>query len=208
MNKQAILAQFESQDMKFGDVKKLAKTIKVNHDLAFELWATKEYMIRMLSTLIFDKKQLSGDDIESLAADMYTHTDDERNRLSEWLLANQLMKSKKLTNEIENWKHHDLSVLRRLYWYYQARLRWTGKIHPNSSELLDVLEKDMTDESEDVQWAMNFLAGQIGVYQPEFRDRCIALGEKLGLYKDEVVSKGCTPSYLPEFIRIEVEKRS
>jgi hypothetical protein len=35
MNKQAILALFESQDMKFGDVKKIAKTIKVNHDLAY-----------------------------------------------------------------------------------------------------------------------------------------------------------------------------
>lgn len=27
------------------------------------------------------------------------------------------------------------------------------------------------------------------------------------LYKDDPVAKNCTPSYLPEFIRVEVAKR-
>jgi hypothetical protein len=54
---------------------------------------------------------------------------------------------------------------------------------------------------------MNFCAGQIGVHEPKFRSRCIKLGKTLGLYKDEHVAKNCTPSYLPEFIRIEVAKR-
>ena len=37
---------------------------------------------------------------------------------------------------------------------------------------------------------------------------CIKNGKKLWLYKDEVVPRNCTPSYLPNFIRIEVAKRS
>ena len=53
---------------------------------------------------------------------------------------------------------------------------------------------------------MNFTAGQIGVHVSELRSRCIAVGEKTGLYKDEMVSKGCTPNYLPDFISIEVGK--
>lgn len=54
---------------------------------------------------------------------------------------------------------------------------------------------------------MNFCAGWIGIYEPELRERCILLGERLGLYRGEAVSKGCTPSYLPDFIEIEVRKR-
>jgi hypothetical protein len=50
-------------------------------------------------------------------------------------------------------------------------------------------------------------SGSIGVHEPRFRSRCIKLGEALGLYKDEHVAKNCTPSYLPDFIRIEVAKR-
>ncbi|RYE49661.1 MAG: hypothetical protein EOP48_20745 [Sphingobacteriales bacterium] len=54
---------------------------------------------------------------------------------------------------------------------------------------------------------VNFTAGWIGVYDKQYRKRCIAIGENTGLYKDKMVSKGCTPEYLPEFIRIESEKR-
>jgi len=55
---------------------------------------------------------------------------------------------------------------------------------------------------------MNFLAGWIGVYDKKNRIRCVALGEKTGLYKGKMVSKGCTPDYLPEFITIESNKRN
>jgi hypothetical protein len=54
---------------------------------------------------------------------------------------------------------------------------------------------------------MNFTAAQIGIFQPEYRSRCIALGERTGLYKDDIVAKGCTPNYLPELISIQVSKR-
>jgi hypothetical protein len=53
---------------------------------------------------------------------------------------------------------------------------------------------------------MNFTAAWIGIHESDQRSRCITLGEQLGLYKDEKAVKGCTPNYLPEFIRIESEK--
>ena len=109
---------------------------------------------------------------------------------------------------METWEHHSSPMLRRLFWYYQARLRWTGKTPPdNTPDLLVSLEKDLANAEPEVQWAMNFCAGQIGVFEPKLRPRCIKLGKTLGLYKDERVPKNCTPSYLPEFIRIEVAKR-
>ena len=65
----------------------------------------------------------------------------------------------------------------------------------------------METEQPEVQWAMNFTAGWIGVYEKKYRKRCIELGEKTKLYKGQMVSKGCTPDYLPEFITIESNKR-
>jgi len=80
-------------------------------------------------------------------------------------------------------------------------------VPPNNTEnLLASIEKNIATEEPEVQWAMNFTAGQIGIFDTTYRKRCIALGEKNGLYKDEPVSKGCTPNYLPEFIRIQVGK--
>ena len=147
-------------------------------------------------------------DIKKIASDMRSHSDEECAQLADWFLANQLMKDRNLTSRIESWQDNDSPVLRRLFWYHQARLRWTGKTPlGNSGALVSALENELASESPLVQWAMNFCAGQIGIHEPEYRSRCIALGEKLGLYRDDTVPKNCTPSYLPEFIRIEVEKR-
>ncbi|MNL84509.1 hypothetical protein D3C87_2124950 [compost metagenome] len=53
---------------------------------------------------------------------------------------------------------------------------------------------------------MNFTAAQIGIFEEQYRSRCIALGERTGLYKDEMVAKNCTPNYLPQLIAIQVSK--
>ena len=95
------------------------------------------------------------------------------------------------------------------FWYYQARLRWLGQTPPpNTEELLSAIEKQIKNEEPEVQWAMNFTAGWIGVFDKKYRTRCIEVGKKTGLYKGEMVSKGCTPNYLPEFIAVESNKRN
>ncbi|MFY0663937.1 MAG: DNA alkylation repair protein [Natronospirillum sp.] len=198
----------EISDAKLGDIKRCAKEIKIDHELALELWVTGAYFPRLLAVLILDKKRLTQDVIDELAADILQHDDVKGSQLADWLMANQLAKDKKLVSLMETWESNPSPILRRLFWYHQARLRWTGRTPPgNTQHLMDALEKGLADAEPVVQWAMNFCAGQIGVHEPEFRPRCIKLGKTLGLYKDEHVSKNCVPSYLPEFIRIEVSKR-
>jgi 3-methyladenine DNA glycosylase AlkD len=203
-----LVAEITKGNVKLGDLKTQAKEIKKDHALALELWSTGQHYPRLLATLIFDPKLLAANVLDELAAEMLRHDAEERCQLADWLLANQLAKDKKLVALIATWEKNSSPILRRLFWYHQARLRWVGQAPPgNSAELLDSLESDMADAEPEVQWAMNFCAGQIGVHEAKFRSRCIKLGKALGLYKDEHVAKNCTPSYLPEFIRIEVAKR-
>jgi 3-methyladenine DNA glycosylase AlkD len=203
-----LVAEITNGSLKLGDIKKRGKEIKKDHELAMELWSTGDYYPRLLSILIFDKKLLTEGVIDQLASDVLKHDSEERNLLTDWLLANQLAQDKKLVSLIATWEKNPSPILRRLFWYHQARLRWTGQTPPNNSaDLLDSLENNMASAEPEVQWAMNFCACQIGVHEPKFRSRCIKLGEALGLYKDEHVAKNCTPSYLPEFIRVEVAKR-
>lgn len=203
-----ILLQINSKT-KLGDLRKIAKDIKKDHELAMELWSTGEFLPRLLAILIMDKKLLSQDVLNQLDQDMQTHTIEERNNLMDWLMANQLMKDKKNIALMESWRTSPSALQRRAFWYYQGRLRWTGQTPPdNTADLLAAIEADIAQEEPEVQWAMNFTAGWIGIYGEKYRARCIKIGEKTGLYKDEMVSKGCTPNYLPEFISIEVNKRS
>lgn len=204
---QHIYNQIDKQTTKLGDLRKIAKELKKDHDLALELWATTEFLPRQLAILIMDSKQLNQKEIDKLDQDIQKHDYDERIHLMDWLMANQLSKDKKLVALIESWENSSYSLQRRVFWYYQARLRWMGNTNQsNTDNLLSSIEKHIMDETPEVQWTMNYTAGQIGKWQTNYRYRCIAIGETTGLYKDEVVPKNCTPSYLPEFIRIEVAK--
>jgi 3-methyladenine DNA glycosylase AlkD len=203
-----ILGQINT-NTKLGDLRKIAKDIKKDHELAMELWSTRTFFPRLLAILIMDDKRVSQDLINMLDKDMHTHSFDERNQLMDWLMANQLIKNKKTIALIESWENSLSALQRRVFWYYQARLRWAGQTPPaNTAELLTKIEANIIKEEPEVQWAMNFTAGWIGVHEKQYRHRCITIGEKTGLYKGEMVSKGCTPNYLPAFIAIESNKRN
>ena len=203
-----ILAQINSKT-KLGHLRKIAKDIKKDHELALELWSTGRFLPRQLAILILDNKLLSQDLINKLDKDMEAHSVDERNQLMDWLMANQLSKDKKTITLMESWENSPSSLQRRIFWYYQARLRWLGQTPPpNTEELLSAIEKRIENEEPEVQWAMNFTAGWIGVFDKKYRTRCIEFGKKTGLYKGDMVSKGCTPNYLPEFIAMESNKRN
>lgn len=202
-----ILQQINS-NTKLGDLRAMAKEIKKDHVLAMELWASGAFLPRQLAILIMDSKALSQAELDKLDKDMQAHDADERTQLADWLMANQLAKDKQTIALMQSWQNSASALQRRVFWYYQARLRWMGQTPPdNTKDLVRAIEKNIAKEAPEVQWAMNFLAGWIGVFESEFRQRCIAIGEKTGLYKGDKVSKNCTPNYLPEFIAMESNKR-
>jgi 3-methyladenine DNA glycosylase AlkD len=203
-----ILSQINSKTT-LGDLRKMAKEIKRDHALAMELWSSGQFLPRQLAILIMDKKFLSQEAIDHLNRDMQQHPLNERTQLMDWLMANQLSKDKNTVALMESWEYSPSPLQRRIFWYYQARLRWMGQMPPpNTEELVAAIEHRIANEEPEVQWAMNFTAGWIGVFDKKYRARCIEVGEKTGLYKGNFVSKGCTPDYLPEFIEIERGKRN
>jgi 3-methyladenine DNA glycosylase AlkD len=207
LSAERILGQINSKT-KLGDLRKIAKEIKKDHALAMELWAARAFLPRQLAILIMDSKALTQELMDKLDKDIQAHPVKERTQLMDWLMANQLAKDKRLVALIQTWEHSPSALQRRVFWYYQARLRWMGQAPPdNTADLLAAMEANILKEEPEVQWAMNFTAGWIGVHDPKYRARCMALGERTGLFKDEMVSKGCTPNYLPEFIMIEAKKR-
>jgi len=201
------MTQITDKKTKLGDLRKIANVIKKDHELALELWSTKGYLARQLAILLMDKKLLSEEIIDGLVSDIEQHREDEKLQLIDWLMANQLAKDKRTIALMESWENSISPLQRRTFWYHQARLRWVGQTPPpNSEELLSKIETRIENEVSEVQWAMNFTAAQIGIFQESFRKRCINIGEQTGLYKDEMVAKNCTPNYLPKFIAIQLAK--
>ncbi|MNY56505.1 hypothetical protein D3C86_1925890 [compost metagenome] len=59
----------------------------------------------------------------------------------------------------------------------------------------------------EVQWTMNSTLAQIGINHPEYRERALNIGEKLGIYRDYPTSKGCTSPFAPIWINEMVRRQ-
>ena len=51
-----ILNQINAKNTKLGDLRKIAKEIKKDHELALEFWSSTQFFARLLAILIMDKK--------------------------------------------------------------------------------------------------------------------------------------------------------
>src|SRR5258705_38868 len=73
--------------------------------------------------------------------------------------------------------------------------------------LLDRIEKEMAAAAPETQWTMNMCLAEIGIHFPKHRKRALAIGEKLGIYRDYPCSKGCTSPYAPIWINEMVRRQ-
>ena len=75
-------------------------------------------------------------------------------------------------------------------------------------KILDRIESEMTVVAPEIKWTMNTALAYIGIHHPEFRKRAMDIGEKLGVYRDYPVSKGCTSPFAPIWITEMVSRQS
>lgn len=73
--------------------------------------------------------------------------------------------------------------------------------------LLNRIESEMGNADPVVQWTMNNTLAEIGINNPKLRQRAIAIGEKLGIFRDYPVSKGCTSPFAPIWIAAIVSRQ-
>ncbi|MFJ7723726.1 DNA alkylation repair protein, partial [Rhodococcus erythropolis] len=76
------------------------------------------------------------------------------------------------------------------------------------SGLLDVIEAEMKDAPDRLQWAMNHCLAQIGIEHAEFRARAIDIGERLRVLEDYPTPPNCTSPFAPIWISEMVSRQS
>lgn len=76
------------------------------------------------------------------------------------------------------------------------------------SGLLDIIDAQMRDAPERLQWAMNTCLAQVGIEHPDHRARALDIGERLEVLKDYPTSPGCTSPYAPAWIGEMVQRKN
>lgn len=187
--------------VKMGDIRAIAAKIKTNHELAKELWATGNVEARFLTALVASPKRFSLDELDSMVrSEKFAYVID-------WLYSYVIKEHPDKEQLREKWMRSDNGMTARLGWSLTA-----GRITRNPqgidiSALLDRLEAEMPSAPPEVQWTMNTTLAQIGIHHPTYRERALAMGERLGIYRDYPVSKGCTSPFAPIWINEMVKRQ-
>jgi 3-methyladenine DNA glycosylase AlkD len=187
--------------VRLGEIKKLAKKIKVNHELALSLWDTENIDARLLATLIIKPDELSIEEMDKIVQSVAF------NQLADWLNSYVVKNHPEKENLRQLWMTSNQPMAARAGWNLTA----SRVVHnPEGLELdviLDRIESEMEKSAPQIQWTMNSALAQIGIQFPEHRKRALAIGEKLGIYRDFPVSKGCTSPFAPIWIKEMVRRQ-
>ena len=187
--------------VKLGDIRQVASAIKTNHELAIALWETENIDARLLATLLIKPKSLLRAEVDRMvrSADFV--------QVADWLTSYVVKKHPEKEALRQEWMAADHPWAARAGWSLTGERISKSPEGLDLQELLERIETEMPSAAPEVQWTMNFCLAGIGIDFPKHRQRAIAIGEALGVYRDYPVSKGCTSPFAPIWIAEMVSRQ-
>lgn len=199
------------QKMGFGDnafgvtmgaLRPLAKKIKTNHAVALRLWESGNYEAMILATMIMETDLIIENDFENILEGAY------HSNLVDELTFRAFHKNVYAKTWMHIWILNEDGKFGRAGWNLAIDLLGNHQVTEiEIDDLLSLIEKDMKDAQVDKQWAMNHFMCAVGIQEDQYTDKCLALGERLGVYKELKVSKGCTSAYALAWIPVGRAKK-
>ncbi|MET8005797.1 DNA alkylation repair protein [Nonomuraea glycinis] len=184
----------DDHGVNLGKLRALAKRLKTQQELAYRLWETDDTAARLLALLICRPKAFGRDELDVMLREARAP------KVHDWLV-NYVVKKNPHAEELRlAWSADPDPVVASAGWALTTE-RVTKKPEIlDLTGLLDVIETEMKDAPDRLQWAMNHCLAQIGIDHAEHRTRAIDIGERLEVLKDYPTSPGCTSPFAPVWI--------
>jgi len=184
-----------------GDLRALAKKIKTDHELAKALWNAKNVDAQFLATLVVKPQELSAAELDRMVRSI-TFAE-----VAEWLISYVIKQHPEKETLRQKWMTDDDPWAARAGWSLTAERIVKSPEGLDLKALLDRIESEMADAPPEAQWTMNCALAETGIHFPKHRKRALAIGEKLGVYRDYPCSKGCTSPFAPIWINEMVRRQ-
>ncbi|MDK1361008.1 DNA alkylation repair protein [Arthrobacter sp. zg-Y1219] len=191
----------DDHGVNLGRLRAVAKRLKTQQELARELWATGDTAARLLSLLICRPKVFERDVLDSMLREARIP------KVHAWLVNYVVKKSPHAEDLRLAWFADPDPVVASAGWALTSERVAKNPEDLDLRRLLDIIEEEMRDAPDRLQWAMNTCLAQIGIEHPEFRTRAISIGERLEVLKDYPTPPGCTSPFAPIWITEIVRRK-
>lgn len=191
----------DDHGVNLSKLRALAKRLKTQQELASGLWETDDTAARLLALLICRPKAFRRDELDAMVRGARTP------KVHDWLV-NYVVKKNPHAEELRlAWSADPDPVVASAGWALTTERVAKKPEGLDLSGLLDVIEAEMKDAPDRLQWAMNHCLAQIGIDHADLRTRAIDIGERLQVLKDYPTSPGCTSPFAPVWITEMVRRR-
>lgn len=193
-------ASMNTYGVLLGTLRKYATKIGINHELAKELWKTHNTDARLLAIMLFDQNKLT---IENIINDL--ESIDFVQILDDYMF--RIIKEYKLMDELQDrLKNNTNDLMMRAYWaIYVIKIEARLLSNHEIDDLITIISNELIDAKPHTKWMMNRAFATIGIKYENYRENVLNISEKLGVYKDMKVSKGCTSAYVPNWINAVIK---
>ncbi|MGO4382678.1 DNA alkylation repair protein [Specibacter sp. RAF43] len=184
----------DDHGVNLGKLRALAKRLKTQQDLARELWATGDTAARLVALLICRPKAFERDELDAMVRQARIP------KVQDWLVNYVVKKSQHAEALRVGWFADPDPVVASAGWALTSERVVKKPDGLDLAGLLDIIEAQMKDAPDRLQWAMNNCLAQIGIEHPGHRARAIAIGERLEVLKDYPTPPNCTSPFAPIWI--------
>ena len=184
-----------------GKLRAVAKRLKTQQDLARRLWETEDTAARLLSLLICRPKAFEREELDAMLREARIP------KVHDWLVDYVVKKNPHAEELRVAWCADPDPVVASAGWALTTERVAKTPEGLDLAGLLDVVEAEMKDAPDRLQWAMNHCLAQIGIEHAEHRDRAIGIGERLHVLEDYPTPPNCTSPFAPIWITEMVRRQ-
>ncbi|TRY17100.1 DNA alkylation repair protein [Tessaracoccus rhinocerotis] len=191
----------DDHGVNLGKLRAVAKNLKTQHPLALQLWATGDTAARLVALLVCRPKSFTRDELDTMLREARAP------KVHDWLVNYVVRKHPEVEDLRLAWLADPDPVVASAGWALTADRVVRQPDGLDLDGLLDVVEAEMKDAPERLQWQMNTCLANIGINHEPQRERALAIGERLGVLKDYPTPKNCTSPYAPIWINEMVRRQ-
>ncbi|WNO70555.1 DNA alkylation repair protein [Streptomyces sp. AM8-1-1] len=191
----------DDHGVNLSKLRAVAKRLKTQQELACRLWETGDTAARLLALLICRPKAFERDALDAMLREARAP------KVHDWLVNYVVKKNPHSEGLRQAWSADPDPVVASAGWALTTERVAKKPEGLDLVGLLNVIEAEMKDAPDRLQWAMNHCLAQIGIEHAEHRTRALAIGERLEVLKDYPTSPGCTSPFAPIWISEMVRRQ-
>ncbi|NEK85433.1 DNA alkylation repair protein [Blastococcus saxobsidens] len=191
----------DDHGVNLGRLRALAKELKTQQELARGLWGTGDTAARLLALLICRPKAFERDELDAMLRQARVP------KVHDWLVNYVVKKSPHAEALRMAWTGDPDPVVASAGWALTTERVAKSPDGLDLAGLLDVIEAEMKDAPDRLQWAMNHCLAQIGIEHAEHRARALEIGERLQVLRDHPTPPNCTSPFAPVWITEMVRRK-